>query len=79
MAPGKFEWGGENFSHSAENVSFSIEGGASVPVLRADLRTVDGQLVHGDINLAERIENQNGVFVFGKLNNAAFPVHSPLR
>ncbi|EGS22562.1 uncharacterized protein CTHT_0021100 [Thermochaetoides thermophila DSM 1495] len=61
---GNFEWGGVNFSQSAENISFAIEGGDSVPVLRASLKTIDGELVDRDINLAERIGNNNGSFVF---------------
>lgn len=61
---GNFEWGGVDFSQSAENISFAIEGGDSVPVLRASLRTIDGELVDRDINLAERIGNDNGSFVF---------------
>jgi len=65
-ATGQFQWDGENFSHSAQNVSFSIEGGGEVPVLRAELQNMDGEWVAHDVNLAERIENQNGEFVFGK-------------
>lgn len=55
-----------NFSHSAENISFSIEGGAGVPVLRAYLKNLDGEAVPADINLAERIGNNDGRFEFGK-------------
>ncbi|KAL2257996.1 hypothetical protein VTK26DRAFT_8855 [Humicola hyalothermophila] len=61
---GSFEWGGVNFSESAEDISFSLEGDDSVPVLRANLRTIEGESVHRDINLAERISNENGTFVF---------------
>ncbi|KAI1480999.1 hypothetical protein K445DRAFT_322672 [Daldinia sp. EC12] len=61
---GRFEWGGVNFSETAQNVSFSIEGGASVPVLRAELQNVDGEWVGADINLGERISNDNGRFQF---------------
>ncbi|KAL2131518.1 hypothetical protein VTI74DRAFT_4939 [Chaetomium olivicolor] len=61
---GNFEWGGENFSHSAENITFSLEGGDSVPVLRAGLRNVEGEVVYRDINLAERIGNNDGRFEF---------------
>ena len=63
--PGRFDWGGENFSHSAEGISFQLEGGGE-PILRAELRDTDGELVAADINLAERIDNQDGHFVFGK-------------
>ncbi|PLN78752.1 Cyanovirin-N [Aspergillus taichungensis] len=61
---GRFVWDGENFSDSAENVHFAIEGGADVPVLRAQLPTSDGQLVDADLNLGERIDNRDGEFVF---------------
>lgn len=53
-----------DFSSSAENVTFSIEGGGQVPVLRADLKDVEGNYHHRDINLAERIENNDGRFEF---------------
>jgi hypothetical protein len=65
-SPGVFEWGGENFSDSAENISFDLEGDDQVPVLRAALRKVDGGLVWRDINLGERISNENGGFAFGE-------------
>ncbi|KAF7906807.1 hypothetical protein EAF00_001085 [Botryotinia globosa] len=53
-----------DFSHSAENVTFSIEGGGQVPVLRTFLRSRDGEEFSRDVNLAERIENHNGQFVY---------------
>ncbi|KAK3339914.1 Cyanovirin-N [Lasiosphaeria hispida] len=59
---GNFEWGSQDFSGSAENVSFSIEGDDSVPILRAQLRDAAGELHDRDINLAERIENSDGSF-----------------
>ena len=62
---GHFEWNGVNFSHTAENIRFSIEGGAGVPVLRADLKNLDGEANPADINLAERIGNNEGKFEFG--------------
>ncbi|KAL3418426.1 CVNH domain-containing protein [Phlyctema vagabunda] len=61
---GSFEWGSSGFSSSAENVSFQIEGGGQVPVLRASLRNVDGEFVERDLNLSERVENRNGQFVY---------------
>lgn len=61
---GRFVWDGENFSDSAENVHFDIEGGADVPVIRAKLPTSDGELVDADLNLGERIDNRDGEFVF---------------
>lgn len=63
---GSFEWGGENFSHSAEDISFSLEGDDSVPVLRAGLKNMEGEVVYRDINLGERIENVDGNFEFRK-------------
>ncbi|KAL4905242.1 hypothetical protein BDW74DRAFT_153285 [Aspergillus multicolor] len=60
---GHFEWDGADFSHSAEDIVFDIEGGESVPVLRAQLRNEDGDAVWADVNLAERIGNDNGSFV----------------
>lgn len=54
-----------NFSDSAEEISFAIEGDG-VPILRAGLRNVEGELVYRDINLAERIGNNDGNFQFGK-------------
>lgn len=61
---GMIHWDGANFSHSAENVTFSIEGGGSVPVLRAFLRSIDGEEFSRDVNLSERIENHDGRFVY---------------
>jgi len=63
---GYFQWGGADFSRTAENVEFRIEGGDAVPVLHATLRCSDGSTRVADINLAERIENINGGFQFSK-------------
>ncbi|UNI24681.1 hypothetical protein JDV02_010411 [Purpureocillium takamizusanense] len=64
---GRFEWGGENYSHSAEDISFRMEGeNEETPVLRARLRDVDGNPHDADINLDERVGNDNGNFVFGE-------------
>jgi hypothetical protein len=54
-----------NFSDSAEEISFAMEGDG-VPILRAGLRNMDGELVYRDINLSERIGNNDGNFQFGK-------------
>ncbi|KKK18707.1 hypothetical protein ARAM_001221 [Aspergillus rambellii] len=40
---GRFQWDGTGFSNSADGVSFHIEGGGEVPVLRARLQTADGE------------------------------------
>ncbi|TID25826.1 cyanovirin-n family protein [Venturia nashicola] len=61
---GNFYWGGSGFSGSCQNCSFSIEGADAVPVLRAELRDQEGNFQARDINLAERIGNNNGQFVF---------------
>ncbi|KAF2144538.1 uncharacterized protein K452DRAFT_284861 [Aplosporella prunicola CBS 121167] len=61
---GHFQWGAQGFSESARNISFHIEGGANVPVLRAELRDQHGNWQARDINLAERIQNRNGHFHF---------------
>ncbi len=62
---GSFQWGGENFSHSAEDITFALEGDG-VPILRAGLRNLDGNLEYRDINLAERVGNNDGSFYFGE-------------
>ncbi|KAI5818233.1 Cyanovirin-N [Pyronema omphalodes] len=61
---GHFSWGGQNFSQSAQNISFSIEGGGEVPVLRATLQNGNGDWCESDVNLAERLENINGELQF---------------
>ncbi|RYP09770.1 hypothetical protein DL765_008326 [Monosporascus sp. GIB2] len=61
---GRFDWSGNGFSQTAEDIRFSIEGGESVPILRARLKNVDGEFCDADLNLSERISNQNGSFVF---------------
>ncbi|KAJ5398223.1 hypothetical protein N7509_006336 [Penicillium cosmopolitanum] len=63
---GSFEWGGENFFDSAEEVELHREGedDDEIPVLRARLGTVDGEQVDADVNLAERIGNDNGTLIF---------------
>ncbi|KAL7276202.1 hypothetical protein RUND412_000820 [Rhizina undulata] len=60
---GRFNWGGVNFSETARNIRFDIEG-PGIPVLRALLQTVDGTWIESDVNLAERVENQDGNLVF---------------
>ncbi|EMD92524.1 hypothetical protein COCC4DRAFT_37967 [Bipolaris maydis ATCC 48331] len=61
---GHFVWEGEGFAGSAENIHFALEGDGDVPVLRADLRDVDGNTESRDLNLGERISNENGQFQF---------------
>jgi hypothetical protein len=65
--PGSFEWGGENFQHSAEDIELTHEerdDGEAIPVLRATLGNLDGENVPADINLAERITNEDGNLKF---------------
>ncbi|KAL5335990.1 Cyanovirin-N, partial [Aspergillus crustosus] len=61
---GRFEWHGGDFSGSAEDISFDLEGDDGVPILRARLTNSDSDEVDADINLAERIGNNNGSFHF---------------
>ncbi|KAL2759968.1 hypothetical protein ACRALDRAFT_1073962 [Sodiomyces alcalophilus JCM 7366] len=61
---GSFEWGGSGFADSAEDISFELEGDDSVPILRAALFNVEGEAIPSDINLAERIHNNDGAFAF---------------
>ncbi|CAP96460.1 hypothetical protein E8E15_007939 [Penicillium rubens] len=61
---GHFHWDGGDFHSSAEDVSFDREGDDEIPVLRARLHDVEGELQDADINLAERIGNDNGNLVF---------------
>ncbi|KAF3405606.1 Cyanovirin-N [Talaromyces pinophilus] len=57
---GRFQWGGHDFTKDADEVTFNPSEGASrVPVLRADFHGIQG-----DINLAERINNENGELRF---------------
>ncbi|KAJ5586718.1 Cyanovirin-N [Penicillium hispanicum] len=61
---GEFSWGGENFQASATSIELHGEGDEGIPVLRALLGNLDGEEVPADINLAERIGNDNGNLVF---------------
>ncbi|KAF1831223.1 cyanovirin-N family protein [Decorospora gaudefroyi] len=61
---GNFTWDGEGFSHSAENIEFALEGDGDVPVLRATLFDAEGNGETRDINLGERISNEDGTFVY---------------
>lgn len=63
---GSFEWGGENFHDSAADVELHTEGedDEQIPVLRARLGNIEGEEIDADINLAERIGNDNGTLIF---------------
>ncbi|CAN8101571.1 unnamed protein product [Discula destructiva] len=59
---GSFQWGGENFSETAQDVRLDIEAGQ--PILRANLRTLEDSYEPRDINLTERIANRDGRLCF---------------
>ncbi|POR39749.1 Cyanovirin-N, partial [Tolypocladium paradoxum] len=61
---GMIHWDGRDFSHSAENITFSLEGGAQVPILRVHLRSDSGEQFSRDVNLAERLGNDGGSFTY---------------
>ncbi|KAH0615116.1 uncharacterized protein H6S33_000752 [Morchella sextelata] len=61
---GSFNWSGEGFTGSAENIHLSIEGPEQLPILRAQLRDSEGNTHDRDVNLSERIVNDNGCLVF---------------
>lgn len=54
------------FADSAEDIRVSIEGGGPVCVLRARLRTVDGEWQDSDLNLSERMANNDGQFCWSE-------------
>jgi hypothetical protein len=54
-----------NFSESAEEIQFDLEGDG-YPILRALLKNREGELTPADINLSERLDNSDGHFAFGK-------------
>ena len=68
MRVGSFFWDGEGFANSAENVEFTIEGDGEVPVLRAILFDGEGNGQERDINLGERIGNNDGNFEYSMWN-----------
>ena len=57
-------WGEQNFTKSASDIKFNFEGGSNVPVLRAKLRNAAGGEQESDLNLGERLTNDNGNLVF---------------
>ncbi|KAJ5377932.1 uncharacterized protein N7496_005341 [Penicillium cataractarum] len=63
---GRFQWGGTEFTEQATNITFNPEEGAGHnPILRADLRGSDGTFLRNrDVNLAERISNNDGNLEF---------------
>ncbi|KAG0633855.1 Cyanovirin-N [Tuber brumale] len=61
---GRLTWGGQGFTETASDVRFSFEGGTNVPILRARLRNAEGGEQESDLNLGERLTNENGDLVF---------------
>ncbi|OQE35390.1 hypothetical protein PENCOP_c013G07719 [Penicillium coprophilum] len=61
---GQFQWEGGDFQSSADDISLELEGDDDLPILRATLNDVDGEGQPADINLSERIGNDNGRLVF---------------
>lgn len=61
---GQFFLGGEGYIRSCSDVTVGMEGGGNAPVLRAQLKTPSGAWLSANVNLAERIKNINGHFVF---------------
>ncbi|KAK0374381.1 hypothetical protein CPAR01_00332 [Colletotrichum paranaense] len=59
---GRFDWGGRGFADSAESIRFEFEG--DQPILRARLFNVEGQAIDADVNLCERLSNNDGNFHF---------------
>jgi hypothetical protein len=62
---GHFVWDGEGFANSAEDIEFALEGDGDIPVLRATLMDEEGNGETRDINLGERIINNDGNFHYG--------------
>ncbi|KAK2877789.1 hypothetical protein FQN49_001187 [Arthroderma sp. PD_2] len=61
---GCFQWEGCGFSQSAVDVWLEINQDTGLPILRAKLGTSDGDQYDADVNLSERISNNNGSFEF---------------
>ncbi|EFE32816.1 glutamine-serine-proline rich protein, putative [Trichophyton benhamiae CBS 112371] len=59
---GNFSWGERDFSNSASNIWLQFDEAINLPILRATLTTSGGDQVARDVNLAERIANNNGCF-----------------
>lgn len=57
-------WLVSDYWETSRHNNFTLEGDDSVPILRAELSNLDGEYVPSDVNLAERIGNDDGAFVF---------------
>lgn len=72
MYQGNFFWDGEGFANSAENVHFSIEADGEAAVLRATLFDGEGNGQERDLNLGERIGNNDGNFQYSEFSAFGF-------
>ncbi|BCR84440.1 CVNH domain-containing protein [Aspergillus chevalieri] len=61
---GQFEWDSVNFSETAADAEFTIEGGGEVFVLRASLQDKQREWATSDIKFAERVLDVNGGYRF---------------
>lgn len=68
---GELTWGGRGFSKSARDVRITIEDDRSPAILRALLPDSTGNFRHSEINLEDRIGNNDGDFEFSKSAAAA--------
>lgn len=59
-----------DFSESAEEIRVDIEAGQ--PILRAMLRTENGEFEARDLNLTERISNRDGQLCFGESRTCSY-------
>lgn len=66
---GSFQWNSSGFANSAEDIYLSIEGTGPVAVLRARLRKEDGEWENRDLNLSERLGNNDGGFHVSHLSH----------
>ncbi|KAK9413948.1 hypothetical protein SUNI508_11524 [Seiridium unicorne] len=63
---GRFAWDSAGFADSAEDIRISVEGDGPVCILRARLRNENGDYQDSDLNLSERMANNDGRFHWSK-------------
>lgn len=66
-------WDGEGFSNSAEEIEFTVEADGEAAVLRASLYDAEGNRETRDINLGERIGNNDGNFAYSMSSSPCNP------
>ncbi|KAI1336122.1 Cyanovirin-N [Xylariaceae sp. FL0016] len=71
---GRFAWDSAGFADSAEEIRCDVEGAGPVCVLRARLRDENGDFQDSDLNLSERMGNNDGCFHWMQ-NMARIPRH----